>query len=232
MSASTAWVAGVDGCRGGWVVALWGADDWRFTVLPGFAAVLGLRPAPAVWAVDIPMGLPDAPHPGGRACDQEARRLLGRPRGSSVFTPPARSLLGARAYEEVRGRGLNRQGFHLLPRIREVDALLDPARQGRVREVHPELCFLELAGRPMGHPKRRREGREERRRLLAAALGPAWEAAWEEACAGLRGAAGADDLLDASVAAWTARRILEGRAVAVPAAPPRDGRGLAMAIWR
>lgn len=234
----TAAVAGADGCRGGWAVALWlaeapeGREAWRFVVLRGFAEVLALRPGPAVWAVDVPIGLPEAPCPGGRFCDREARRLLGRPRASSVFTPPARCLLRTRSYEAVRGRGLNRQGFHLLPRIREVDALLDPARQERVREVHPELCFLELAGRAMRHPKRRAEGREERRRLLAAALGRGWDAAWREACRRLRATAAPDDLLDASVAAWTARRILEGRARRIPADPPRDGRGLRMAIWR
>ena len=41
---------------------------------------------------------------------------------------------------------------------------------------------------------------------------------------------GADDLIDACACAWSARRIAEGRAVSFPADPPRDARGLRMAI--
>jgi predicted RNase H-like nuclease len=37
-------------------------------------------------AVDVPIGLLDAYEVGGRACDRAARKLLGVPRASSVFT--------------------------------------------------------------------------------------------------------------------------------------------------
>jgi predicted RNase H-like nuclease len=43
--------------------------------------------------------------------------------------------------------------------------------------------------------------------------------------------AGADDVLDACAAAWTAARVDAGTAILLPAHPPHDRRGLEMAIW-
>src|SRR5262245_36642811 len=103
------WVAGVDGCRAGWVVVL--ARQQRdeqghhIILCADFAEILCLTPRPAVIAIDIPIGLLDTPQPGGRECDRQARRLLGR-RASSVFTPPTRALLHASRYEQVRPHGV------------------------------------------------------------------------------------------------------------------------------
>ena len=33
--------------------------------------------------------------------------------------------------------------------------------------MHPEVCFCELVGHPMGYPKKKQEGRQERRQALA-----------------------------------------------------------------
>src|SRR5207249_7904068 len=92
-------VAGVDGCRAGWLVVL--VDERGHSISSSqvrlcteFEEILSLFPAPAVIAVDIPIGLLDRPQEGGRVCDQEARRMLGR-RASSVFSPPTRQVLGA-----------------------------------------------------------------------------------------------------------------------------------------
>src|SRR5207248_11510271 len=78
-------LAGVDGCRAGWVVA---ADSGAF-VAASFAEILAERFDLVL--IDIPIGLPDGP----RACDLGARVLLG-PRRSSVFPAPSRRLLRAR----------------------------------------------------------------------------------------------------------------------------------------
>jgi len=51
----------------------------------------------AVLAIDIPIGLLDGP----RACDKAARKLLGQPRGSSVFPALSRPALGAQTYPEA-----------------------------------------------------------------------------------------------------------------------------------
>jgi predicted RNase H-like nuclease len=88
-------VAGVDGCRAGWVVVLRDRQTGaaRARVVRDFAAVLGLPEAPAAIAIVVPIGLPDFALPGGRACDRGARALLPS-RASSVFSAPSRAALG------------------------------------------------------------------------------------------------------------------------------------------
>ena len=204
-------VAGVDGCRGGWVVAHHGTVQ----VLAAFTDVLTLDVE--VIAVDMPIGLPDA---GPRACDVEARGRLG-PRRSSVFAAPVRSVLHERSYADALarhratdGRGLSKQAFHLLPKIAEVEAALDD----RVIEAHPELAFARLLGAPARHPKRTPAGRAERLAALGLASRPR-----------VRGAA-PDDVLDAIALTHVARRVLAGDAERLGDGG-RDGRGLRMAIW-
>ena len=203
-------VAGIDGCREGWVVvtAPVGPGPARVDVVPDLAAVVAAAAAGrlAAVAVDIPVGLPDR---GRRACDLDARRLLGRPRSTSVFPAPARPLLECRTWEEASrlarrldGRGLTRQTFHLLPKVREADAALTPGLQRGVVEAHPEVSFALLTGRAMAWPKRTAPGRDERRAALAGVF--------PGVVATAPGAA-AHDVLDAYALAWTARRVARGR---------------------
>jgi predicted RNase H-like nuclease len=55
-------IAGVDGCRAGWVVALLDVVTGRtaFRVVPKFSDVLTLCEKPVVIGVDMPIGLLDA----------------------------------------------------------------------------------------------------------------------------------------------------------------------------
>jgi predicted RNase H-like nuclease len=83
------------------------------------------------------------------------------------------------------------------------------------------------AGRPL-RPKARPEGLRQRIGLLArAGFGHVRELVRKRP--ELR--AKADDILDACAAAWTAERILHGKARRLPPRPPVDGRGLRMEIW-
>jgi predicted RNase H-like nuclease len=228
------WVAGIDGCRAGWIVVLLRRTQrtWthQVTLCPKFADILALDPMPAVIAIDMPIGLLDQPQPGGRACDRQARQLLGR-RASSIFTPPTRPMLQATRYEQVRQQGLSIQSFNILPKIREVDQQMTPALQQRVHEAHPELAFLALAGIPLQHNKKTPEGREERLRILEGAF-RGMRQAFDNACRAFkRSAVAMDDLLDAYVLAWTALRINTGQASRVPANPLVDQKGLRMEIW-
>lgn len=233
------WVAGVDGCRAGWVVTLMAlerkqAQEHQVRVCPCFADVLALAPKPAAIAVDIPIGLLPVPQPGGRECDRQARKLLGR-RASSVFTPPARLVLDATQYEQVRAYGMSRQAFGIMPKIREVDRLMTPERQGIVYESHPELAFRSLTGAPLQHNKKTHEGREERLRALEHTPGGLFHKirqVYENALTTYkRGQFAPDDLLDASVLAWIALRIAHAQASRLPADPPLDQKGLRMEIW-
>ncbi len=233
------WVAGVDGCRAGWVVARArvrgrGLGRLDITICPTFRDVLNLSPQPRVLAVDMPIGLLDRPERGGRACDRAARRILGR-RASCVFTPPSRRILPATTYGPARREGLSRQAFHIMPKIREVDRVVTRRLQSRVFEAHPELAFARVAGRPMRFNKKTAAGQRERRHAIAKAI-----PSLAVRIAGLvevitttlpRRVVSPDDLLDAFVLLLTAMRIGRHEALRVPDDPPRDRRGLRMEIW-
>ncbi|MGH9048651.1 MAG: DUF429 domain-containing protein [Acidimicrobiia bacterium] len=216
-------VAGVDGCRGGWVVVT-GTEAF---VCPDFAAVLDALPRRTLVAVDIPIGLLDGHVEGGRRADSIARRVLGQPRGTSVFPAPPRCCFGVRSLEQARERGcrINQQGINLLEKIEDVDLALSPALQARVYEVHPELSFAAMNdGRPVPSRKTRPEGQMERRALLERA-----HIALPDRPRPYRDVK-EDDLLDACAARWSALRIASGVSSRVPDPPPIDARGLRMEI--
>lgn len=241
-SAPACWVAGVDGCPGGWIVVLAqvGAGTGQPVRMSSrlcatFAEVLDLPERPVSVAVDMPIGLLDRPVPGGRPCDREARALLRPPRASSVFSPPTRKALAARRYGDVaalNGAGMSKEAFNILPKIREIDLLMRPALQEQVVEAHPELAFLGLAGRAMRHNKRTLEGRRERLALLRRVLAKACvDPVRERLSHGMR-KVGLDDVLDACVLAIVAARRHGGLVRRLPAGEPqRDATGLRMEIW-
>lgn len=238
------WLAGVDGCAGGWIAAFVrpSGDEGTLAVFARFADVLAAPQRPAVVAADVPIGLPDRVGRGGREAENAVRPLLGA-RQSSVFSVPSRAAIAAADYAAACAaalstseppRKVSKQLFNIAPKIREVDAVLrgEPALVPRVFEVHPELAFWRLNGeRALSEPKKVKgrpypPGLALRRKLLCAAgLPPALIEAPPP-----KGAY-ADDLLDALACAAVARRLHEGTARPFPDPPPRDRYGLPMAIW-
>jgi predicted RNase H-like nuclease len=238
------WLAGADGCRGGWIVAFVRADggETRLRLLPRFADVLAAPEAPAVVAVDMPVGLPERTGPGGRTAENRVRPLLGA-RQSAVFSVPSRAAVYAAGYRDAcrialdtsdPPRKVSKQLFNIAPKIREVDEALRalPSAPQRVFEVHPELAFWRLNGnRALAEPKKIKSRCHEpglalRRGLLIAAGLPT-----TAVDAPPPKGAGPDDLLDALACAAIARRILAGLAQPFPDPPPSDAHGLPMAIW-
>lgn len=223
-------VCGIDGCRGGWVVVTARVRPWRVLAVDVVSRLDAALAGPAEFiAIDMPIGL--ARH-GPRACDQLARSMLGA-RRSSVFPAPVRAVLDAEDYPDAlrrsraaSGVGLSKQTWHLVPKIIELDSLMTPALQPRVREAHPELAFARLGGAPMSTHKSAPAGRAER----VAVIGEP-----PVATGGLTGTAhgaraGADDLLDALVLAHVAADMITGDAIVVGDGS-RDERGLVMEIW-
>lgn len=164
-------IAGVDGYRRGWVAAMGGGDGpTKVARSPTFSALLAEENLSLI-VIDIPIGLLQS---GSPQCDQEARRVLGFPRRSSVFPAPLRPMLNARDWHEacdirlrIEGKRCNRQVMGILPKIREVDGAMAPELQRRVREGHPEVSFALMdGGRAMRHRKSTPQGRRERLRLL------------------------------------------------------------------
>ena len=103
---------------------------------------------------------------------------------------------------------------------------MTPECQQWAFEVHPEVCFWALNGeRPMAHNKKTKQGAAER----IAFLRPVFPEI-ERHLADRPPLVGADDLLDAAAAAWTALRWHQGKADCV-CAPERDEKGLAVTIF-
>jgi predicted RNase H-like nuclease len=225
-------IVGIDGCRTGWLCLTKDLDTGIATsqILQSIDLLLEFDPAPLCIAVDIPIGLPDAGH---RNCDREARRLLGWPRQSSVFSAPIRSMLQAADYEEAcqlgrnrDGRALSRQAWGIVPKIREMDALLTnhPAMVDSVFEVHPELSFwLWNDKSAMVHGKKTLDGRRERESLVDQLYERDYVAARKHL---KKGAYANDDLLDAFAALWTADRIQRGISIRLPDATDVDSLGI------
>ena len=154
------------------------------------------------------------------------------PRWPSVFTALHPDLLGEPNWAAANqmsndrfGKGVSTQSFGLKAKIAEVAKVA--ARNNRVYEVHPEVSFVKLAGQHLKFPKKNWNGHNERRALL------------EANCIKIPDVLddakhlGADDVLDAAAAAWSARRIADGQGLSLPDRPECDGsgRGRRVAIW-
>lgn len=226
-------VLGVDGCRAGWVGALLSPDRPRPSVIVAGSLETLVEtareqyPDLAVVGVDIPIGLPDS---GLRAADRLAREALPG-KASSVFTTMTRPAWSApdRATADainrpLAGQGVSAQSFALAPKVLEADAYVRSRPTVRVLEVHPEVCFAEMAGAPVAEGKRTEAGAAARLDVLRSAglLAPSV----------LSGSGyGTDDVLDAVAVAWTALRCATGTARSLPDPPETYGDGIAAAIW-
>lgn len=219
---------GVDGAPAGWVGACLlrddatGAERTDLRLFADIAAVAADHEPGVVVGIDVPIGLLES---GPRACDKEARRLLGA-RGSSVFPAPHRWMLdhtddyaGLRAHvsaQRVVGEqltSLSAQGHGITPKIKEVDDWLaaHPAADVWLLECHPEVSFLALHGsQPLPAAKKTPEGKALRRACIAGVFADApaqLDAATER---WRRAQVSVDDLHDAYACLHSALAVLAG----------------------
>lgn len=233
-----AYALGLDGAPGGWAGVLYdlnGLEPPSAVLYASFAQAL--ESGAQVIAVDMPIGLPDVPLAhgrSGRACEQAARAMLGA-RRTSIFPTPLRAAFAGSSRAQVDalsraagGSGVGAQSFALFRKIREIDAAMTPQLEGCVFETHPETVIAALTDAPARHGKKTPEGRAERLALLEAHGLPR---ALFEPHPFRKSEALPDDLVDAGLCLLTARRIAAGTALRLPEDPPRDARGLRMAIW-
>ena len=163
-------VAGVDGCKGGWVVVQRQGGVVTARVVETFDAVVRSAPSGPLF-VDMPIGLPES---DDRQVERLARqRLPGR--AGSVFNVPARSAVYAESFQaacdcnvRAQGKKISLQSWYICPKIKEVDRCLQaqPRLRARVLEAHPELLFATFGGVPMRYSKKQAMGQGERIKLL------------------------------------------------------------------
>lgn len=214
-------VVGVDGSNGRWVaVALRGRRFVDARIVDTLGDVLAAWPEAGAVGVDTPIGLP-RPEGFPRRADVGARELLPGATARVFLTYP-REVYEATTHEEATtratalvGKGVSRQAWALRRAILDAAELDDP----RVFEAHPELSFAAIR-REVLRPKTTWQGLAERidaLRLEGIELPLDHDAA----------SASPDDVVDAAVVAWTARRRLRGKARPVP----RDAAADEPAIW-
>jgi predicted RNase H-like nuclease len=221
-------VVGLDGYRAGWVAVWIDGDASGIEFLHDVSELLTFSFHLAM--IDIPIGLPEI---GDRRCDIQARSILGEswPR---VFTGARRGLLrfdstqydAANRWGKSIGAGVSRQLFCLLPKISEVDTIINKRKQSNIRETHPELVFLRLNSGQRLPGKKTKEGKNIRCDLIKKA-GFLDIQDWIDR---RRMGTGAkpDDILDACACAIAARDAKHR----IPDTKPQiDSRGLRMEIW-
>jgi predicted RNase H-like nuclease len=212
-------VLGVDWYKRGWVAVALRPDAGPDVIVGAdLAELLDRPPELTCIAIDMPIGLPETE----RDCDRLARGFVGVRRSSVFMTPPQAvlethdySAANAVAAELLGGRKISQQAYALRHNIKAVNdvAESDP----RVIEVHPEVSFRQLLGEELAFAKTTWNGQMTRRSALAEE-GIALPDRLDEA-----GAVPVADVLDAAVAAWSARRYVNGEAASLPAdARPGD----------
>ena len=220
-------LAGVEPAPGGWLVVpgkLQGISLFPDPpmIMPNIIDLLDYRPSFEIVALHSHIGLPNEYSPGGRACDQAARALLGPRRGAAIVSPPPRAVL------EDDYAGLSAVGRVLLPRIREVQREVASYHQRVVFEVHPELGFYQLnEDKPLQYGKRTEEGIAERLSLLETRM-PGLDRVLDNKPESVS----LPRLLDACIGLWTARRIAARAVSRLPEVPEWNEDGLNMELLR
>lgn len=204
------------------------ADLWSHAQQRGLLAV----------TVDIPIGLPGS---SVRSADGEARTLLKPGRTSSVFNSPPLCAIKAESYEDAlkrsrdhTGHGLSKQAYALIPKIKDVREVLEgrdflAGACPQAAEVHPEVSFRDMAGRPMSFHKSLQAGVAERLAALEPHFPNIVDSTVRTRICGPPHP-GLDDVLDAVAAAWTARRLIHGDATPLGGCE-EDPEGYPMNIW-
>lgn len=235
---------GVDGCRAGWfAVALTETDSFgvfQFSKISDLWNYFCDGNTCVRILVDIPIGLIDSKsNCKRRFCDIEARSLLRSNRQSSVFPTPCREAIYAKSYEsacdineEVTGKRLTKQTWGIVPKIREMNDFLiatDSAKE-KIIEIHPEVCFWALAGKPMKYSKKESEGFIERKQLLQEICTSTDEIVQNALSKYRRKDVARDDILDALVASITAKLSFQRGLKSIPEIPEKDSQGLPMQV--
>jgi len=239
---------GIDSCKGGWLcVGLNRKGEHCAFVAENIRCAYQMmqEQKAKIALIDIPIGLSDDAEE--RKCDKHARQFVGE-RHSSVFRVPCRQAMdaykegadhetgkkaGEKESRRIAGGPMSEQTWSIAPKIAEVDDFLQsPAyvnnEKFMLRETHPEVCFRALSPRDadLEYSKSEPAGQEERRKILASHLPDAKKIESEiKRC--LKSGVDDDDILDAMVAAVTAK-IGFRRFDTLPPNPPKDSRGLPM----
>lgn len=228
---------GVDGCKAGWFAVQISEDDVCTTeIYPDIRTLWEKNRNAHLILIDMPIGLQDKGEE--RLCDREARKRLGRPRSSSVFRVPCRRAILEDSYEaacetnfKLTEKKISKQTWNITNKIREIDEFLRDNKdlENIIKEVHPELCFWALNGqKSMKYNKKDSWGFFERYRILKSEFPPTEDLVEKAFKKHNFKEVAMDDILDALVAAITAKLGYENGLTTIPGEHPSDSEGLPM----
>lgn len=204
-------VAGIDGCRAGWLAFMMCDDKCSYLLSYDLAKLIPELNAELIF-IDIPIGLTSVGYT--RNVDRLARTELKPYKTSSIFTPPCRDALHVKTYAEalelnrrVAGKGISLQSWNISAKIREADLLLrdQPNLKPSLFEAHPEICFKYLnGGAILATSKKTSEGFNERSEVLSTHNPGLLHLIEQIMGETLRKDVAKDDILDAAVLALSA----------------------------
>jgi 8-oxo-dGTP diphosphatase len=195
-------VGGVDGCKGGWVMARYVNGKYDLEIYGDFDRLITENRHLHRILIDIPVGLSSKHF--GRTIDSRIRSEL-KNRHSTVFNAPCRLAVYESDNEQARkwnrqieNKSLSIQSLSIRGKIKEVDEYLGENRFGiEVIESHPELCFKYLKRAIVQSKKTNTEGIQERLAIIGA-YAPALVELYEEKQKAIkRKYAKRDDIIDA-----------------------------------
>ena len=235
---------GVDGCRDGWIAAVIEDGQLHIEFYKTMEDLLADYPDPDRVLIDMAIGLPysrDDLRP-----DDEARKLLGRKNGSSIFPIPSKAAVYADGEEKQKEanqtalkKSLSKQSIAIIPKLRQLDSFMinHPEYQDKISESHPEVCFACLTGSPLLSNKKVHFGLTERTAVMASFLPDATTEFILRTVEEMKQAhvkCAADDVADAICLALTACLDKQGKTRTIPEKPElkpnRDGLLMQMII--
>lgn len=226
-------VIGVDGCKGGWLVALLkdsGLDLYKFSSINELVDELPFD----ICLIDMIIGLQS------KATEvrpeTEARKEL-KNRASTMFPSPSRQAVYGSTKEErltanlkALGKKFTSQTNAIIPKIRELDEYMQkaPEMRDKILESHPEVCFARLNGVVLQSSKHTQDGIKDRASILQRYL-PEVSYEWVQEHAKIMKCA-ADDIVDAVCLAIVAGMQTQGETETIPKEPMLDATGILMRL--
>ena len=164
-------IAGVDGCKKGWLMVMYSDNNYSFGVYENISELKNANKDLKRILIDIPLGL--SSKKVKRTVEKQLRGEL-KNKSSSVFNPPSREALHEIDYKsaklkniEIEGKSLSIQSFNISGKIKELDELLKTNPNVELIESHPELCFKYLNnGNVLLSKKSDNNGLNDRKNIL------------------------------------------------------------------
>ena len=216
---------GIDGCKSGWFAVWQNQDEVIDTAI--FKSLNNLKDFfiesnQLIIGIDMPVILSEVMP---READQLARKLLSK-KASSVFTAPTPEMLDQPNYEKASliskrliGKSMSLQSWYLFPKIKDVQTVIH-CENIKLFEIHPEVSFRAMNNEKVVlASKKTAEGFDIRKSLLDKHfLNFNFDVIRNKY---QKKDLMDNDILDALVVFWSARRIVNNQASYLPKTPEK-----------